>query len=333
MRRRVGASVSETVLSDRSEAITAALAKAGLDNWDRQAVTGDASTRRYERLRSGAETVILMDAPGDAAGLNRFAVIATALRDAGLAAPEVLFMDLPLGLMVLEDLGREQVAAWLRHHRDDEPVIYELAVDILPRIHAAPPIPELSRLGSETGAAALGPFFDWAAPDTSEGLREDIRHHLAEAIAPHDRSEQVLALRDYHAENLIWRPNRRGTDRIGLLDFQDAVITHPAYDLASLIHDARRDLAPGLGGDLTARLAIERGDDPATLEEAAALWSLQRNLRILGIFHRLAHRDGKTRYMAFVPRVRGHILDAAAHPAARTVRPLVTRALGLDLVP
>ncbi len=316
-------------MSERPAAIEAALAAAGFAAWTRAPLTGDASARRYERLRHGAGTLILMDAPDEpTARLEQFAVIAAALREAGLAAPEVLYLDRSLGLMVLEDLGADQIATWLLRNPEDERDAYETAIDILPKLATAVPPPGLHRLDGATGAAAIAPVFDWSAPGTPAALRETIQGRLAEALAPHDRAPAVLALRDYHAENLIWRPNRVGTDRVGLLDFQDAVLAHPGYDLASLIRDARRDLAPGLAGRLSARLARAIGADATELAAAATLWSLQRNLRILGIFHRLARQDGKTRYLAFVPRLRAHIAEAARHPAARKLQPLLARLLG-----
>jgi len=134
-------------------------------------------------------------------------------------------------------------------------------------------------------------------------------------------------LRDYHAENLIWRPALQGTDQIGLLDFQDAFLAPPAYDLCSLLHDARRDPGPGLTAAMLARFAAATGRDPGALAAEFAVLGLVRNLRILGIFARLARRDGKLRYLTFLPTTRAHVMTDLAHPDMAGLGPLIARIL------
>jgi hypothetical protein len=125
----------------------------------------------------------------------------------------------------------------------------------------------------------------------------------------------VLALRDFHAENLVWLPDRAGVARVGLLDFQDAEAGHPAYDLVSLLKDARRDLAPGLEQEMIDRFLSRTGCDPERFAAAYAALGAQRNLRILGVFARLSMHFGKPHYVDLIPRVWAHLTASLRHPA------------------
>jgi aminoglycoside/choline kinase family phosphotransferase len=139
---------------------------------------------------------------------------------------------------------------------------------------------------------------------------------LAETAFRTVASARVAAvLRDYHAENLIWLPARRGHARVGMLDFQDMLVGHPAYDLVSLLEDARRDIPPELRAAMLARYLDRSGADPAAFDAAAHVLAAQRNLKILGLFTRLCRRDGKPRYLAYLPRVWAHLRRDLAHPA------------------
>ena len=138
---------------------------------------------------------------------------------------------------------------------------------------------------------------------------------MERALLRHAPDAKSLALRDYHAENLIWRPERHGLDRVGLLDYQDAVLAPAEYDLVSLLRDARRDVAEPVAIAMTQRFARQSGKDLAAVQAAMACLGVQRNLRIMGIFARQARRDGKTRYLSLMPRVWGHIQRDLQHPA------------------
>ena len=164
-------------------------------------------------------------------------------------------------------------------------------------------------------ADALEPFFDHYARAPDDGISTD----LADLLAQHD-APLVFCHRDYHAENLVWLPDRTDDARIGILDFQDAVAAHPAYDLASLLQDARRDVPVALEEAMIARFCAKTGRDPEPFRAAYALQSVQRHLRILGIFTRLASERNKPGYLKLIPRVRAYLDRCLAHPAAAPLR-------------
>jgi len=151
-------------------------------------------------------------------------------------------------------------------------------------------------------------------------MAEAMRDAMARLAPTADR----LALRDFHAENLIWRPERQGNARFGLLDFQDAFIAPAGYDLISLLRDARRDVPPALHDAMIARFSAATGLDAGPLAAQLACLGVQRNLRILGVFARLARERGKTRYIAMLPRIWAHLKADLAHPALGDLRTVLT---------
>ena len=360
----------------RESARRAFLAAAGWGDAARAPLAGDASSRRYERLRRGADTAILMDAPpaaeaaacppdADAAArralgynamarlagpdLKRFIAIAEALRRRGLSAPEIYAAEPERGLALLEDLGDDLFARAIPAGADAQ-TLYETATDLLAALHAA--IPETAAASEVASLAQQKPpaplaydrlaleteitlFLDWYLPHAggrmgggavaSPDLRASYLAVWAPALAGLEAAAEVLVLRDFHAENLLWLPGRAGVARVGLLDFQDAVIGPAAYDLVSLLEDARRDVAPDLAAAMrdrycAARAAADSDFETARFRAAYALCGAQRNAKILGIFMRLAHRDGKRRYLDLIGRVRRHLIRDLDHPALAEVR-------------
>lgn len=294
--------------------------------WAREPLTGDASGRRYERLRSPeGRTAILMDARGERGSVAPFLWIGSHLQSLGLAAPEVLAHD--DGLLLLEDLGTTHMASWLSSRPGESGLLYGVAVDVLVRLQTAPPPLGLVALSPTRAAGMIAPLWDHYAPGRDSRLCAEITGQLCKALEAHASDANVLALRDYHAENLVWRPEREGTDRIGLLDFQDAVLAPPEYDLASLLRDARRDTDPDLRAAMIRRFAELTGRGEARVAAAVAVLGLQRNLRILGIFARLARERGKPGYLALLPRVWRHVEGDLAHPALQELAPLVRAAV------
>ncbi|MEE3101158.1 MAG: phosphotransferase [Pseudomonadota bacterium] len=162
----------------------------------------------------------------------------------------------------------------------------------------------------------------------TEALAEEFAGLIDAACAPVAGARAALALRDYHAENLLWLPDRAGTARVGLIDYQDALAGHPAYDLISLTEDARRDTSAGLRAATTGRY-LDAAGVPAGAREgfaaAAAILAAQRNLKIVGIFARLRLRDGKPRYLDLIPRVWGHLMRDLEHPALAPLAAFVAR--------
>jgi len=311
----------------RSAIITNWIAESNWTNWQRAAMTNDASARRYERLTGPkGTTVILMDAPPEQCGSqSRFVDIAQHLRSLGLAAPEILAWDDALGIMILEDLGGCDVARHLKSTPQDERTLYQNAVEVLGILQAATPPDGLITMTADVGADMLDIAFDWATKNASHDLRTEVKSVMRDLLARVDPNPSVLSLRDFHAENLIWRPEKTQHARIGLLDFQDAFVTHPTYDLASLLRDARRDVSPDLLDQLLTVTAQDRSEIER-LKDAFHVMAVQRNLRILGVFNRLAQQDGKTSYLDFLPRVRAHLRTDLAAPIWEAAAPTIHRA-------
>lgn len=320
--------VAAPVAPPADDEATAFLAAAGFAGWRRAPLAGDASGRRYERLTGGdGATAILMDASREPATLGPFQRVAEHLRRLGLAAPRVLAADEGQGLLLVEDLGPRHAAAWLAGHPEDASVVYATAVDALVHLQAAPPPPGLPALTPTRAAGMIAPLFEHYAPRTDPRTAAALVGALADALAAHAPDATVLALRDFHAENLVWRPERDGTDRLGLLDFQDAVLAPPEYDLASLLRDARRDVEADLRAAMLRRFANRTGRAEARAAAAAAVLGLARNLRILGVFVRLARERGKPGYLGFLPRVWAHVEGDLAHPALAPLAPRVRAAV------
>ena len=261
--------------------------------------------------------------------VDAFIACAAHLRGLGLSAPTVIAAAPAEGFAVLEDLGDDLYARLIADGTPEAP-LYDAAIDALAVIHAARP-PEVLDLGGAPWpllsyddlalktAGAL--FLEWT-PRLYPGLAFDDEAHdawerlWAPIRARAERGATVFCHRDYHAENLIWLPARRGAARVGMLDFQDAVRAHPAWDLSMLLHDARRDVsaereAAALGRYFTLR---PEADPAAFIADYHALGALNI-ARILGLFARLATRDGKPRYRAFMPRLWGYLDRCLEDPA------------------
>ena len=287
-------------------------------------VAGDASNRRYDRLIKPNETCILMDAPPDKGeDVEPFVRIAQHLNNLGFSAPKILAQDPTNGFLLLEDLGDDLFSHVLVETSSMEAPLYEAAIDVLVALHrsAAPSLPRYdATLMTELALLA----FDWyargAAGPVDQSVRSRFERDLKGLLMPLDRVAGVLIQRDYHADNLIWLPERGGIARVGLLDFQDALLGHPAYDLVSILLDARRDVPRPLQQEMVDRYLTSSGADEDEFRFAYAALGLQRNLRILGVFARLAMSHGKPRYIEFIPRVWGHIETCLEHPGLEPIK-------------
>ena len=292
--------------------------------WEGAAIlplAGDASFRRYFRVVHEGRTAVLMDAPPPHEDLGPFLAIAEHLGALGLSAPQSYAVDREGGLLLLEDFGDRLVGPLLRDGAEDEAPIYRDAITLLARL-AEQPVPEgLAPYDMAVMRREVGLFPEWYAPALGldvdlEGWTKAWDAVLSRVASP---ERPVLVLRDYHAENIMLL-ERSGLKRLGLLDFQDALAGHPAYDLVSLLQDARRDVAPALEAEMLARYAA--GDRRGGLERFRADYEMlgaQRNAKILGIFTRLWKRDGKPSYLPMQPRVWGYLERDLAHPALAPV--------------
>lgn len=323
----------------------------------REPLTGDASTRAYERLyMPGGGSLIFMDQPPAAetspcppdatdderraAGYNALARLAAGrvdafvttaewLRAQGLSAPAVLAHDAADGLAVLEDLGDDLFARLIENGQDEAP-LYDDAIEALVVLHGITPPKVLEAQGltwplltyDELALQTAGEILpEWLPKFRPELSFSDAALAQWEAIWAPIRARgaagaTVFCHRDYHAENLIWLPEREGAARVGLLDFQDAVAAHPAWDMSMLLHDARRDVSASLEAGCLARYFSLRTDvDPVQfLADYHALGALNI-VRIIGIFARLVTRDGKPRYAAFMPRLWTYLDRCLADPS------------------
>lgn len=319
-------------MHSRSEAITDFISQAGWGDAARSFLAGDASNRRYERLslQSGA-TAILMDAPpSKGEDIRPFVQIAQFLSSAGLSAPQILAKDADLGALILEDLGNSIFARVLEKQPDLETRLYEVAIDVLVHLHKQKP-PALAAYDVQTMTPLALLAVDWYAAHSGNLVPKSQRGvlvaELETVLAEHAPPQNVLIQRDYHAENLLWLPGRSDVARVGLLDFQDAMIGHRAYDLVSLLNDARRDVPSDLAYSMTDRYIQATGIDPISFGAACAALGVQRNLRILGVFARLSVHFGKPSYVELIPRVWRYLQTDLQHPALTKLHKVVTQCL------
>jgi len=317
---------------------------------ERAPLTGDASTRAYERLALEGRRTILMNAPRRADGppvrngrpysaiahlaedVKPFVALANGLRERGFSAPEIYAVDLAGGFLVLEDLGDQTVVA------GDPPApietCYQAAVDVLIALHrldlpgTLPVAPGTEHVMPSYDMDALlieaELLLDWYLPyrgvPVSASARETFLALWREALTPAVAAPRTWVLRDFHSPNLLWLPERADIGRVGILDFQDALMGPSAYDVASLLQDARVDVSDDLEVELLGRYvrALRETNQSFDVADFVTIYSTlaaQRATKILGIFARLDRRDGKPQYLRHLPRVWGYLRRSLAHPA------------------
>ncbi len=302
-----------------------------LDNagWEGAALhplAGDASFRHYIRVQLGHQQAMLMDAPPEKEKVRPYLEIARFLRQCGYSAPHILAEDVDHGFLLLEDLGDDLFTLLLNDAAAgiSEESLYRPAIALLAQWHTAP---ELMRTHSTLHLQAYDRallmqeaslFSDWYMPaalgkEAAGALRGEYLNLWEQLLDDAELAEDHFVHRDFHASNLMWLDGRAGLQKIGLLDFQDAVWGDPAYDLVSLLEDARRDVPPALAGAMLQEYITQTGCDATSLRTRYALLGAQRNCKIIGIFVRLWMRDGKRHYLPLLPRVWSYLqgdLDA-----------------------
>ena len=340
-------------------AATGFLRRSGWGSATIMPLPGDASTRRYARLDNAGKRALLMDQPQGAesvaagafdynkvarlagADCNRFIAVSDYLRSRGLAAPEIYAADPDQGYLIIEDFGDALFADVLEGGGPEEE-LYKAAVEVLAKLHAQPAPGALSGLplhvyDEDALLAETDLLTEWFLPlalgrPASDAERESHRalwRKALDSIAGHDH---VLVHRDYHAQNLLWMPDRHSHARVGLIDFQDAVAGSRAYDLVSLLEDARRDVPPAIAQMATAHYlaSLATPIDEEKFRAEMAVMAAQRNAKIVGIFARLYMRDGKPRYLALLPRVWAHLERDLAHPVLADLRAWYDQAIPKD---
>ena len=358
--------------ADRQSAMKDFVARSGWGDAVVSPLPGDASTRRYARLAKGTRMAMLMDQPQNAetptapigageevrralgynavarlagADCARFVAAAQWLNAHGLAAPEIYEADAVQGFVILEDLG-DALFAQVLADGGDEKTLYEHAVEVLAKIHSgdapahlSPGKPlfdyDLTALIAETDLLT-----EWFLPLAlgRKASEEEIAEHRKlwrEVLSNTAQNRRVFVHRDFHAQNLLWLPQRSGVARVGLIDFQDAVAGSQAYDLISLTEDARRDVSPAMAEAATVHYLATRRAQGAAVDEQAfrhemAVMAAQRNAKIVGIFARLYKRDGRAHYLAFLPRVWTYLERDLQHPALADLRAWYDRVIPKD---
>ena len=320
-------------MTNRAILAEALIAQTPWANAQHAPLAGDASNRRYERLTDPdtGKTAVLMDSPpGKAESVQDFARMAEYLRSLGLSAPEIYAEDEHYGFLLLEDLGDDLFARVLAKTPNMERQLYEAATDVLIDIHNAASLSLPSydpTLMTELAALSFTKYAQ-AVLGTHDGdARTRFEHRFSDILHQETSGTKVVVLRDYHAENLIWLPERSGVQRVGLLDFQTAMLAHPAYDLVSLLQDVRRDVAPGTEMRMVNRYIASTGANDHDFRTAYAVLGAQRNLRILGVFARLATEYNKPSYIELIPATWTHLMRDIEHPSLVGVADLLRNAL------
>jgi tRNA threonylcarbamoyl adenosine modification protein YjeE len=341
--------------AERIPAVRRFLDSTGYGKAERRRIQGDASTRSYERLKQGEQQTILMNSPRRADGppvrdgrpysavahlaedIVPFVAMANGLRQRGLSAPQIYQAELPDGLLIIEDLGAEPVVS------GNPPVPieqrYAAAVDVLIALHGQKlpnAIPVAPHVIHSLPAYDIGAYLievelllDWYLPRLGITVTDEARAEYValwtESLQVAVEAEPTWVLRDFHSPNLLWLPEREGAARVGLLDFQDAVMGPAAYDVASLLQDARVDVPELMEVSLLGHYVRKRGEIDAAFEPADfirlyAILAAQRASKILGIFARLDRRDGKPQYIRHIPRIWSYLQRSLAHPALAILR-------------
>ncbi|MDX2275861.1 MAG: phosphotransferase [Hyphomonadaceae bacterium] len=279
-----------------------------------------------------------------ASRVEAFVAVAAYLKSLGLAAPEIYGADLEAGYAVIEDLGDDLYANIIASGKAPEIPLYEEAARVLAHVHAAPlpsrltgpggaswPLLEYDALALEVNADLFVEWISRAADvsisDAARARWEPIRDALIVKALGFPRA---FTIRDYHAENLLWMPQRDGLARVGLLDFQDAVRGWRAWDFTMLLDDARRDVSPAARQAAIRAYLDASGVDDAPFQRELAVLGALNTMRILGRFAQLAH-DGKPRYLAFMPRMWAHLARNLQHPALEDARAFVSEIAGAYL--
>lgn len=273
-------------------------------------IAGDASFRRYFKVQAGERCGILMDAPPPHEDATPFVYVARWLLERGFAAPAIHAVDLTRGLVLMEHLGDDRMREAVDADPSRAPGLYAGAVDVLTTLHRKSHGP-FAAYDKAVLHREVDLLTEWYCP--AVGLEVDQAAYHAAWSAVFDLAipaRPVTVLRDYHSENLMILSN----GRVGLLDFQDALVGHPAYDLVSLLQDARRDVEPEIERTMLARYRDATGAN-AAFDDAYHVLGAQRNAKIIGIFARLWKRDGKLRYPALCPRVWRYLERDLANPA------------------
>ncbi|MBN9543567.1 MAG: phosphotransferase [Alphaproteobacteria bacterium] len=283
----------------------------------------DASRRTYSRLiNKNGDSYILMDAPPEHESVGSFIKVTNTLRSMHLSAPEIIHFDEKEGFVMLEDLGDDSINKFISNNPHFEEEYYLKCVDVLSTVYQN--FSEHNHYDNYDINYFLKEgkiFADYCiySPSRSTTENEELNHEYKELLTSLydlilEPTKKTLVLRDYHADNLHILPMRKGVNSIGLLDYQDALVGHPCYDLMSLLEDARRDVGAATVHKCVDKFISDNSFDHQDFMFAYYIWALQRNLKIVGIFNRKVYRDGNLNYQKFLPRVWRYIIGDINQP-------------------
>lgn len=311
-------------MSHRSVQIRAFLAQTRWANAACALLAGDASNRRYERLTNvDGTTAVLMDAP-PTSGENTLAFvdISQHLTSNGFSAPRIFAQDIDAGFLLLEDLGDDLFTRVISIDPQMETQLYQSACDVLLQLHKTkhPSLPLFNPLVMSDQAGLVFDCYQQSITGQSlPKVKAKFQSEFLTILTEHTHCQPVMILRDFHAENLLWLPKRSGVAQVGLLDFQDAVVGNPVYDLVSLLQDIRRTVSKHTENSCIRHYISQTNTNTLQFETTYAILGVQRNLRILGIFARLATDYGKPNYIDMIPRVWDHVIRGLHHPTLSTL--------------
>ncbi len=316
--------------AERGQAMDAFLVQAGWVGATRRMLAGDASFRRYERVEWHGRHAVLMDAPPPWEDVAPFVRVTEQLAACGVRVPQIIAADRAQGFLLLEDLGDASFTRLLKDQPAREAELYLAATEallVLARASATQR-PELPAYDMAVYRREAGLFAEWFLPqlhgiEQARTLRADWLSCWEAVLANAGLKQQCLVHRDYHADNLLWLEGAAGIDAVAMLDYQDALWGDAAYDLASLLEDARRDVSADTVRRCWQHYLQASGEPEAHFTRRYAVLAAQRNAKIIGIFVRLCVRDGKAHYLDYLPRVWGHFMRDLAHPALAPVRAFV----------
>ena len=320
-------------MPERTDDLLGFIANSGWASASRELLAGDASNRSYDRLfiKEENRSAVLMNAPPDKGeDVCSFVQITEILRNYGFSAPKIFQQDPDRGFLLIEDLGDALFARLCDDYGVIEMELYAAAVDLLVELHQLRAPAELAIYDTAVYLREACLLIEWFLPAATgrkvpAELASQYKELIAIACESLSTARPVLVLRDFHAENLLWLPDRTGTARVGLLDYQDALAGHPAYDLVSLLEDARRDTSMNLRLAMKRRYLDATGCNAVSFDLAYNALGAQRNLKIIGIFTRLCLRDGKFTYLDFIPRVWDHLQRDLSHPNLAKLKSWVRR--------
>ena len=319
---------------ERGDAMDEFLNRSGWQGAVRRMLAGDASFRRYERVHFGDTIAVLMDAPPPWEDVRPFIAVTELLAKCDVTVPGILARDEESGFLLLEDLGDASFTRLLREDPSRERELYLAATDALLSIHiasrsyAASFHDKIPPYDMAVYLREAGLFAEWFLPqvhgiERARVLRDEYLALWREILTHTPLKQSCLVHRDYHADNLFWLQERPGHHAVGMIDYQDALWGDPAYDLASLLEDARRDVSETTMADCFARYATAIGEHAQDFAARYSLLAAQRNAKIIGIFVRLCIRDGKAHYLDYLPRVWRHFTHDLTHPLLAPLRAFV----------